>query len=54
MRWGIILGFGFWYACAVVWIYRFIALISEGLAWVFVIVAAIAFYRNYFVEKEEK
>ena len=53
MRWVIILGFGFWYACAVVWIYRFIALISEGLAWIFVIVAAIAFYRFYFLEMED-
>lgn len=52
MRWGIILGFGFWYFVFVAWIYKFIALISEGLAWVFVIVAAIAFYRFYFVENK--
>lgn len=50
MRAVMILGFGFWYACAIVWIYRFIALVNEGLAWIFVIVAAIAFYRFYFVE----
>ena len=47
-----ILGFGFWYACAVAWIYKFTAVLSEGLAWIFVIVAAIAFYRFWFVEKE--
>lgn len=46
-----ILGFGFWYACAVVWVFRFITLISEGLAWIFVVVAAITFYWFWFVDK---
>lgn len=47
-----ILGFGFWYACAVVWVFRFITLISEGLAWIFVVVAAIAFYWFWFIDKD--
>lgn len=48
-----ILGFGFWYACAVTWVYRFISVLSEGLAWAFVAVAAIAFYMFWFVDRGE-
>lgn len=48
-----IFGFGFWYFALVAWVYKFAAVINEGLAWVLVIVAAIAFYRFWLVETKE-
>lgn len=51
MRWGIILGFGFWYFVFVAWAYKFATLISEGLANIVVFIAILIFINYAFLNK---
>lgn len=44
---------GFWYFVLVAWVYKILALISEGLASIAVFIAVVAFVWFVFFEREE-